>query len=54
MSFEFSVGWAITKTERTATTAVPGWGWADAIDADGGHRDGAGLAALTGLLPAER
>jgi hypothetical protein len=26
--------------------------WADAIDADGGHRDGAGLAEITGLLPA--
>jgi hypothetical protein len=26
--------------------------WADAVDADGSHRDGAALAELTGLLPA--
>jgi hypothetical protein len=26
--------------------------WADAVDADGGHRDGAALAEITGLLPA--
>lgn len=26
--------------------------WTDAVDTDGGHRDGAGLAELTGLLPA--
>jgi len=25
--------------------------WADAIDADGGHRDGAGLAEITRVLP---
>ena len=26
--------------------------WADAVDADGGHRDGAGLAEITRVLPA--
>ena len=26
--------------------------WADAIDADGGHRDGAGMAEITRVLPA--
>lgn len=52
VNYEFSVGWAITKVERAAIGLVPTWGWADAIDADGGHRDGAGLAELTGLLPA--
>jgi hypothetical protein len=26
--------------------------WTDALDADGGHRDGAGLAEITGVLPA--
>src|SRR5690348_18378767 len=31
---------------------VPKRVWADAVDADGGHRDGAGVAELTGLLPA--
>nr|WP_245707678.1 IS1380 family transposase [Pseudonocardia oroxyli] len=48
---EFSVGWAITDRERAAITAVPKKVWADAVDTDGGHRDGAGLAELTGLLP---
>jgi hypothetical protein len=49
---EFSVGWAITATERAAITTIPAWLWADAVDADGGHRDGAGLAEITRVLPA--
>jgi Transposase DDE domain group 1 len=49
---EFSVGWAIRDKERTAITAIPNKVWADAIDADGGHRDGAGLAEITRVLPA--
>ncbi|MEU7816703.1 IS1380 family transposase [Pseudonocardia sp. NPDC049154] len=49
---EFSVGWAITDRERAAIAAVPHKVWADAVDADGSHRDGAGLAELTGLLSA--
>jgi hypothetical protein len=52
VSCEFSVGWAITVKERTAITAIPARVWADAIDADGGHRDDAGLAEITGVLPA--
>ena len=36
-------GWAIRDKERAAVTAIPARVWADAIDADGGHRDGAGL-----------
>jgi hypothetical protein len=52
VSCEFSVGWAITERERAAITAIPKTVWADAVDADGSHRDGAGLAELTGLLPA--
>lgn len=48
---EFSVGWAITDRERDAIAAIPKRVWADAVDADGGHRDGAGLAEITGLLP---
>jgi Transposase DDE domain group 1 len=52
VSCDFSVGWAITERERTAITAIPKAVWADAIDADGGHRDGAGLAEITGVLPA--
>lgn len=52
VSCEFSVGWAITARERDAITAIPTRVWADAIDADGRHRDGAGLAEITGLLSA--
>jgi Transposase DDE domain group 1 len=52
VSCSFSVGWAITGRERTAIDAIPARVWADAVDADGGHRDGAGLAEITGALPA--
>lgn len=52
VSCEFSVGWAIKDKERTAIAAIPETVWADAIDADGGHRDGAGLAEITYVLPA--
>jgi hypothetical protein len=43
VSCEFSVGWAITDRERAAIGMVSQRVWADAIDADGGDRDGAGL-----------
>ncbi len=49
---EFSVGWHIATRERDAIGLVPSSAWADAIDADGDHRDGADLAEITGLLPA--
>src|SRR5215218_699473 len=52
VSCSFSVGWAITVKERAAITAIPARVWADAVDADGGHRDGAGLAEITHVLPA--
>lgn len=52
VSCEFSVGWAVTDRERTVISLVPKTVWAEAVDADGGHRDGAGLAEITGLLPA--
>ena len=52
VSCEFSVGWAVNSREHDAIAALPVPVWADAIDADGGHRDGAGLAEITGLLPA--
>jgi hypothetical protein len=51
VSCEFSVGWAIRDKERAAISAIPKAVWADAIDADGGHRDGAGLAEITRVLP---
>ena len=49
---EFSVGWAVTERERKAIDRLPARAWTPAIDADGRHRDGAGVAELTGLLPA--
>ena len=52
VSSEFSVGWSITEKERAAITTIPKAVWADAIDADGRHRDGAGLAEITRVLPA--
>ena len=53
VSGEFSVGWAVNAREHHAIATIPKTAWADAIDADGGHRDGAGLAEITGLLPAK-
>ena len=53
VSCGFSVGWAVNTREHDAIAALPTTVWADAIDADGGHRDGAGLAEITGLLPAK-
>jgi Transposase DDE domain group 1 len=50
---EFSVGWAVNAREHDAIATVPKHVWVDAIDADGAHRDGAGLAEITGLLPAK-
>jgi hypothetical protein len=52
VSCSFSVGWHITTRERAAIGLVPKNVWIDAVDADGGHRDGAGLAEVTALLPA--
>lgn len=52
VSCEFSVGWAVKDKERVAITAIPKTVWADAIDVDGEYRDGAGLAEITGVLPA--
>ena len=51
VSCEFSVGWPIRDKERAAIMAIPKSVWADAINADGGHRDGAGLAEITLALP---
>jgi hypothetical protein len=47
----FSVGWAITDKERAAIGALPKTVWVDAVDADGGHRDGAAPAEITAVLP---
>jgi len=47
---EFSIGWAIGEAERVAITALPESAWSPAINTDGGVRDGADVAELTGLL----
>ncbi|MEH1130784.1 IS1380 family transposase [Micromonospora sp. CPCC 206061] len=47
---EYSIGWSITEAERAAITALPATAWTPALAADGGIRDGAQVAELTGLL----
>lgn len=47
------MGWAVNDREHDAIATIAKQVWADAIDAEGGHRDGAGLAEITGLLPAK-
>ena len=46
----FSYGFAITEQIRQAITAAPEQVWAPAIQADGGIRDGAEVAEITGLV----
>ena len=45
---EFSVGWAVTDRERAAIGRLPARAWTPALDAEGGHRDGAHVAELSG------
>jgi hypothetical protein len=47
---EYSIGWSIGEPERAAIGALPAAAWSPAINADGGVRDGAQVAELTGLL----
>jgi hypothetical protein len=47
---EYSIGWSIGEAERAAITSLPATAWTPAIDADGGVRDAAQVAELTGLL----
>jgi hypothetical protein len=47
---EYSIGWSIGEPERAAIAALPTSAWSPALDADGGVRDGAQVAELTGLL----
>jgi hypothetical protein len=46
----YSLGWSVSQAERAAITALPTSAWSPAIDADGGVRNGAQVAELTGLL----
>jgi hypothetical protein len=47
---EYSIGWSIGEPERAAITGLPTSAWSPALNADGGVRDGAQVAELTGLL----
>ncbi|MGW5673328.1 IS1380 family transposase [Micromonospora sp. NPDC003776] len=47
---EYSIGWSIGEAERAAISALPTAAWSPALAADGGIRDGAQVAELTGLL----
>ncbi|SCG58023.1 IS1380 family transposase [Micromonospora halophytica] len=47
---EYSIGWSIGEAERAAIRALPAAAWSPALAADGGIRDGAQVAELTGLL----
>jgi hypothetical protein len=47
---EYSLGWSIGEPERVAIGALPDTAWSPAINADGGVREGADVAELTGLL----
>jgi hypothetical protein len=47
---QYSIGWSIGEGERTAISTLPDTAWTAAINADGGVRDGAHVAELTGLL----
>ncbi|MEN3616205.1 IS1380 family transposase [Plantactinospora sp. ZYX-F-223] len=47
---EYSIGWSISDAERAAIGALPDTAWTPALAADGGVREGAQVAELTGLL----
>jgi hypothetical protein len=47
---EYSIGWSIGEAERAAITTLPTSAWTPALAADGGVREKAEVAELTGLL----
>jgi hypothetical protein len=47
---EYSIGWSIGEAERAAITTLPATAWTPALAADGGVREKAEVAELTGLL----
>lgn len=49
-NIEFSLGYQIDERVRDGVIGVPTGCWHPAIDADGGRRDGAEVAELTGLV----
>ena len=48
--FAYSTGYGVTDAVRAAITKIPGWVWTPTVDTIGGHRDGADVAEVTGLL----
>jgi hypothetical protein len=48
----FSVGWRVGEREHAALALLPDRVWTPAIDTDGDPRDHAGIAEITGVLPA--
>jgi Transposase DDE domain group 1 len=48
---QFSVGFTMTEQVQQAILALPEMAWTPAVEADGGIRDGADVAELTGMLP---
>jgi hypothetical protein len=50
VDLEFSVGFTMTATVQAAIGALPKKAWTEAINADGGLREGAHVAELTGML----
>jgi hypothetical protein len=51
---EFSIGYPVTDTVRDAIRLLPKWVWQAADDADGGVREHADVAEVTGLLDLSR
>jgi hypothetical protein len=49
-SVQYSVGFAVNDHVRAAISRVPARSWVQAIDADGGLRDGGDVVELTGLV----
>jgi hypothetical protein len=47
---EYSLGWSIGEPERAGIGALPDTAWSPALDADGGVREGADVAEITGLF----
>ena len=52
LDLDYSVGFTMTAQVQAAILALPRWAWKPAVQVDGGLRDGADVAELTGLLPA--
>ena len=51
LDLEYSVGFGALDTVKAAIETIPDSAWIDAIDSDGGPRDGAQVADLTDWMP---